>query len=575
MIQFSCPPCKKVLKVAPEHGGKKLSCPGCGQRLQVPAAMPARNKTILGSSLPETASHSATASSRPAAAQPANAAWYYLHNGKQQGPVTLAVLQDLTRAGRLKSADLVWTAGMNKWVAAQTIPAIFAAPELSAPQAPASLLSFKPAPDLSVPARARGRSSWRRIAIGLGLACSAAALALVFFLGKPFANNTTETQVAQANTPVQVNPASVARKETPSRGAEEINNRELREKTRLGCVAVYATGDIGPASGWIVDAKKKWVITNWHVVRSFETVEVMFPAYEGKKLIRDQQYYMTKAKRFPAKVLSLDSERDLALIELASMPANVAELRLANASAEEGDLVHLIGNASVNQALWGYASGKVRMVERQKKTFPDQTIDALTGLTDMATNGGDSGAPVVNNKGEVVGVNSWGATPIAGGHVMGYIDVSELKAFLKAPHNASLQSQKKALFSQASSLGNQLAVVLNDHVRICDQAKANFRDPKSALEQLMKKDQELLQQLQVGLKNLRTAVDNLPADLKTPAEVRQKLTALVSHCEQMKGHLDIALTYSGPYTQYADEAYNKVSHFNQLVAQLKGILGNP
>src|SRR5437016_502389 len=37
MIRFGCPVCKTVLTVSDDKVGKKSKCPGCGQRLQVPA----------------------------------------------------------------------------------------------------------------------------------------------------------------------------------------------------------------------------------------------------------------------------------------------------------------------------------------------------------------------------------------------------------------------------------------------------------------------------------------------------------------------------------------------------------
>jgi DNA-directed RNA polymerase subunit RPC12/RpoP len=51
MIQFACPRCQKVLQAEESATGNKVDCPGCGQRLQVPA--PALNKTLLGTLIPE------------------------------------------------------------------------------------------------------------------------------------------------------------------------------------------------------------------------------------------------------------------------------------------------------------------------------------------------------------------------------------------------------------------------------------------------------------------------------------------------------------------------------------------
>ena len=54
MIRFACPRCKTVLERPDLESGTKLSCPGCQQRLQVPA-LP-ENKTILGDLVSPTAS---------------------------------------------------------------------------------------------------------------------------------------------------------------------------------------------------------------------------------------------------------------------------------------------------------------------------------------------------------------------------------------------------------------------------------------------------------------------------------------------------------------------------------------
>ncbi len=53
MIRFQCPTCQKVLKAPDEGTGRKINCPKCGQRLQIPPPIQAQNKTVLGQSLPE------------------------------------------------------------------------------------------------------------------------------------------------------------------------------------------------------------------------------------------------------------------------------------------------------------------------------------------------------------------------------------------------------------------------------------------------------------------------------------------------------------------------------------------
>lgn len=40
MIRFRCPTCRKVLKAPDDRAGRKIECPGCGQRLQIPPIEP-------------------------------------------------------------------------------------------------------------------------------------------------------------------------------------------------------------------------------------------------------------------------------------------------------------------------------------------------------------------------------------------------------------------------------------------------------------------------------------------------------------------------------------------------------
>ncbi len=53
---------------------------------------------------------------------PAQASWYVLVDGKQQGPVAAAQLASLIQSGTVQADQLVWTAGMAQWAAASAVP---------------------------------------------------------------------------------------------------------------------------------------------------------------------------------------------------------------------------------------------------------------------------------------------------------------------------------------------------------------------------------------------------------------------------------------------------------------------
>src|SRR5690349_10005630 len=50
MIRYSCPTCKSVLESPDDKKERKVLCPKCGQKLQIPVP-PSRNRTVLGNLL--------------------------------------------------------------------------------------------------------------------------------------------------------------------------------------------------------------------------------------------------------------------------------------------------------------------------------------------------------------------------------------------------------------------------------------------------------------------------------------------------------------------------------------------
>jgi hypothetical protein len=100
--------------------------------------------------------------------------WQYARNGVQQGPVSFEQLRQLAAQGAVQHGDLVWQAGTAQWVAAASVPGLFA------PGAPPPLpVNYyvplpAPGPDLGQNAGMRmllpvGRSVWAIIAGYLGL----------------------------------------------------------------------------------------------------------------------------------------------------------------------------------------------------------------------------------------------------------------------------------------------------------------------------------------------------------------------------------------------------------------------
>jgi tetratricopeptide (TPR) repeat protein len=212
-------------------------------------------------------------------------------------------------------------------------------------------------------------------------------------------------------------------------GAEDRAAKEIYPKVlRASAWVVTPTGS---GTGWVIDRSRRLLVTNQHVVQNHHTVSVVFPAYLKGRVIAERRHYTDRlaSLRIVGRVIDVDVERDLALIQADSLPEGAVELKLAKQSASPGESVHSVGNPGASEALWVYTSGRARQVYRKEWRYNDgKRRQAMVLETQSPTNPGDSGGPVVNEQGEIVAV-------VAGNRVGAVlmhfcIDVSEARVLL-------------------------------------------------------------------------------------------------------------------------------------------------
>jgi S1-C subfamily serine protease len=164
----------------------------------------------------------------------------------------------------------------------------------------------------------------------------------------------------------------------------------------------------GGGTGWVVDRDRGLVVTNEHVVGRDAEVAVIFPEYDADGRPLAEPVHYAKARRVRAEVIDADGPRDLALLRLRERPpAGVTALRPAARDPRPAERVHSIGNPDASGAMWVYSTGTVRQVYRKAWRYQDGPArDARVVETQSPINPGDSGGPVVNDAGEVVGVVS-------------------------------------------------------------------------------------------------------------------------------------------------------------------------
>lgn len=146
----------------------------------------------------------------------------------------------------------------------------------------------------------------------------------------------------------------------------------------------------GAGSGFLIDDQGH-ILTNNHVVDGAETIEVTFGG-------ADQT-------RYKAKFIGADTRNDIALLKIDLGSHKLTPLTLGDsAGLQVGQRVLAIGNPFgrfSSTLTTGVVSALGRTVQTSETTFIDQAIQ-----TDAAINRGNSGGPLLNSHGEVIGVNS-------------------------------------------------------------------------------------------------------------------------------------------------------------------------
>jgi len=214
---------------------------------------------------------------------------------------------------------------------------------------------------------------------------------------------------------------------------------------------VYVRADPdGVGTGWVVDAAKKQILTCRHVVGERTTLEVFFPAFRDASLLADSADYMGKrAERrndgtlVTGKVLRTSEALDLALIEVPTLPAGTRALPIAGRSPALGTTALSIGHRGDLDALWNATVGTLRQRGKLADGYFWQSQRLAANLTALVLQSpieeGDSGGPVVNGRGEVVGMISAlrRRVPLA---AVGP-DATAIRAFLKLDEPTAKESR--------------------------------------------------------------------------------------------------------------------------------------
>jgi putative serine protease PepD len=175
-------------------------------------------------------------------------------------------------------------------------------------------------------------------------------------------------------------------------GAMSVN--EIYERTAPGVVQINSTSSSGVAlsgtalgSGFVVD-KAGHIVTNYHVIRGADEIRVGFSNRDSLE----------------AELVGTDQSTDLAVLRVDTSASALTPLPLGDSDkVRVGDQVVAIGNpfGLDRTATAGIVSALQRLIPAPNRFTIDHVIQ-----TDAPINHGNSGGPLINDRGQVIGVNT-------------------------------------------------------------------------------------------------------------------------------------------------------------------------
>jgi S1-C subfamily serine protease len=181
--------------------------------------------------------------------------------------------------------------------------------------------------------------------------------------------------------------------------SEELNNISIYEKVNRSVVNINTTafrrglwfGDPEPqegsGSGWVID-KAGHIVTNHHVIAGSDVITVT----------------LSDGDPIPAEVIGSDKPNDIAVIKIKTDPERLYPVSFGESSdLRVGQKVLAIGNPfGLERTLTvGIISSLGRTLRSKTKRLIKDIIQ-----TDAALNRGNSGGPLLDNEGKVIGMNT-------------------------------------------------------------------------------------------------------------------------------------------------------------------------
>jgi V8-like Glu-specific endopeptidase len=240
-------------------------------------------------------------------------------------------------------------------------------------------------------------------------------------LGKLPKNTVTEGKLAN-----RLISTSKSNQDVKTRGIKEVH---IFKKVSPAVVLIATEDSVGSGSLLNNDGL---IITNWHVVNGTDEVLVAFMPKNRAKITRKDLIH--------GAVIKIDGESDLALVRIDDIPDGVTPLPLGFSNdMNVGQDVHAIGHPT-GGADWSYAKGYVSQFRPNHKWKYKETkhTAGMVIQTQTPINPGNSGGPLLNNDGEMIGVNTFKSNSVGVNYA---VSVEDVREFIKQKGDKKVQKR--------------------------------------------------------------------------------------------------------------------------------------
>lgn len=176
-----------------------------------------------------------------------------------------------------------------------------------------------------------------------------------------------------------------------------LSANDIYEDNALGVVLLM--GDAGYGSGVIISTKG-YVLTNNHVIENNENLEVIL-SYQYK--LDGYEEYVHSIE-----IIKQDKVKDLALIKINNPRTALRPINISRKVPAIGSQVHAIGHPDLE--VWTYTTGYISQIREEYEWSYKDDFEHMANVyqTQTPIAEGNSGGPLLNNHGNLVGINTFG-----------------------------------------------------------------------------------------------------------------------------------------------------------------------